>query len=226
MSIAKKTVRVSVVLSALAVTACGTSKKNSDQAPAPKISEAEAKAAGAKLPGVVIVKVPVDANGKEVNDKAEMRLVSSADQLTQENIATTFEAGQAPVAIGSELDNASSTESYCGWAWGGGRRYYGYAGWNWGFYRPTYLNYGYNYGYNYGGYYGVPGGYGSYGQQGGSGNNGYGNTGGYGTGNGYGNSNYYYYNNSFNGSGSAGGTSGGYSGQGYNPGQVYNNGVY
>lgn len=218
MSIAN--VKVSVILSAMAVAACGTSKKQ-DKAPAnaaaPKISEEAAKAEGAKLPSVVIVKVPVGADGKELNDKAEMRLVSGTQELSQSNIATTFDAGQTPVAIGDELDNSSSTESFCGWAWGGGRRYYGNAGWNWGFYRPTYLNYGYNYGYNYGGYYGVnQGGYG-----GGYGNNGYGNTGGYGNGNGQGNSNYYYYSNSFNGTGT-----GGYSGQGYNPGQVYNNGVY
>ena len=202
------TLRVSVILSAMALAACGTAKKKSSDAPAadataPKISEDQAKADSANLPGVVIVKVPVDANGKEVQDKAEMRLVDSKDSLTQANIASTFDAGKAPAATGDELDQTSSTESFCGWAFGSGfrNRYYGNSySWNWSFYRPTYLNYGYSYGYNYGGSYG-----------------GYGSSYGNGYGAGYGNSNYYYYNRGFNNS---------YSNQGWNPGMSYSGGMY
>lgn len=212
MSIAK----VSVILSAMAVASCGASKKADAPAAAqsPKISEDAAKAEAAKLPGVVIVKVPVDANGKEVHDKAEMRLVDGTTTLSQTTIASTFDAAKAPAASTDELDKTSSTESFCGWAFGVGfrNRYYPSSyGWNWNFYRPTYLNYGYNYGYNYGGSYGVScgGGCGGYG-------NGY--NGGYGNGyNGYSSSNYYYYNSSFGSS---------YSGQGWNPGVSYTGGMY
>lgn len=198
--------RASMFCSVVALASCGTAKKSSDApaANAPKISEDQAKADAATLPGIVIVRVPIDANGKEVQDKAEMRLVDGKESLTESNIATTFDAGKAPQAT-SELDQTSSTESFCGWAFGAGfrNRYYGnsYA-WNWQFYSPVYLNYGYSYGYNYGGSYGGIG----YG-------NGYGN--GYGAG--YGSSNYYYYNQGFNH---------GYSNQGWNPGMSYNGGMY
>jgi hypothetical protein len=230
MSIAK--LSASVLLSALACSACSTQKKDQAPAatsPAPKISDDQAKADGAKLPSMAIIKVPVDENGKEILDKAEMRLVANDQQLTQENISSAFEAAQVPQNVINELDQTSSTESFCGWmGWGlGFRGYYGGGyGWNWGFYRPTYLNYGYNYGYNYGGYYGgIPGGgYGNGGGPGAGAGNGYNNggAGNQGYGNGYGgNNNYYYYNNSFNRQGQ-----GGYSGQGYNPSNTYTNGVY
>lgn len=195
------------MFSALAFAACSTSKSD---APAsnntPKISEEAAKAQSAQLPGVVIVRVPVDANGKEVNDKAEMRLVNSSDAVTQSNIAATFDAGKAPATTGDELDQTSSTESFCGWAWGAGfrRRYYGNSyGWNWGYYRPTYLNYGYNYGYNYGGMYSSGCGY---------------SCGGGGYAGGYSSSNYYYYNSGFGNSYSSYGN--------WNAGMSYSGGMY
>lgn len=219
---------VSLILVAAAITACGASKSEDAVSTAPKISEEAAKAEGAKLPAVAIIKVPVGADGVEQHDAAEMRLASGAETLDQSNIAGAFDAAQAPQGQVDELDQSSSTESFCGWiGWGRGfrKRYYANNyGWNWQFYRPTYLNYGYNYGYNYGGYYGVPAGQ--------YGNNGYGNT----------QFNYYYYNRGF------GNTypqqqpqypqqqpqqpsqlptqQPGYSGQGWNPSVTYTGGLY
>ena len=134
-----------ILATALALTACGAMTHESSKSNKP--SEESAKATGASLPAVTLIRVPVGADGKEMNDKAEMRLTNE-QSIASESVESTFTAAKAPdkVVKVDELDKSSSTESFCGYGWGGFGGYYGY---NWGFYRPMYYNYGYNYMWNY-----------------------------------------------------------------------------
>lgn len=203
--------RISMLVVLSIATAC--SQPSEDTAPQPTnapLTQEEAKATGAALPKMAIIKVPVGPDGKELNDQAEMRLVTSETKLTQANIEGTFSSAEAPQTVLDELDQTSSTESFRGWLGCGPgfrRSVFGrHANWNWRFFRPTYLNTGFNYGYNFGGVLGQgcnvgcgvpciqPCG-GGLGQQ-------------------QPNFNYYYYNQGFNQSG--------FSGQGWNPGMSYN----
>lgn len=153
------TSKLSVLALTVAMVACSTDKSDTSTESPAKISEEDAKAQGAKLPAVAIMKVPVGADGKELNDQAEMRLVSNEGSLNEQNIEETFSSASAPVSVIDEMDQTTSTESFCGWHnWGRRSRMVVVQSqpvWNWTFYRPTYLNYGYNYGYNYGGAYSV-----------------------------------------------------------------------
>ena len=79
----------------IAITSCGTSKQA--QTPnKPVVSEESAKEKGATLPAVTIVRVPVGADGKEVNDQAELR-TTNEQTLSNENVASTFAAAKARV---------------------------------------------------------------------------------------------------------------------------------
>ncbi len=176
----------------LALASCGSMQESKKSA----ISEEAAIAKAAELPSVAIVRVPVGADGKEINDKAELR-TTSAQNLTANTVTSAFAAAKTPEVTVDELDKTSSTESFCGWRrWrrcnscGYGNTSYSYNynsynnysnhnNYNWSFYSPAYYNYGYYYGYNYANTY---------------------NYAGY---------NYYQYNSSFGSS---------YSGQGYAPG--------
>jgi len=129
---------------AFTVTACGAMNHESSKSNKP--SEESAKATGASLPAVTLIRVPV-IDGVEANDKAEMRL-SNDQNISTDNVASTFASAKAPDKVVNidELDKSSSTESFCGYGWGGFGGYYGF---NWGFYRPMYYNFGYNYMWNY-----------------------------------------------------------------------------
>ena len=149
-------------VSVLAVSACGA-KDQGKSAAKPVITEEAAKAQSQALPAVTIVRVPV-VSGKEVHDQAEMRLASEKD-LSQATVESVFTASKAPETFVDELDQSTSTESFCGWRqWRrqcrhncGSYNYsynYGYnysygQDYNWAFYRPTYYNYGYYYNWNY-----------------------------------------------------------------------------
>ncbi|MEI6398040.1 MAG: hypothetical protein WCO71_04645 [Pseudomonadota bacterium] len=127
----------------IAITSCGTSKQA--QTPnKPVVSEESAKEKGATLPAVTIVRVPVGADGKEVNDQAELR-TTNEQTLSNENVASTFAAAKAPVQILDELDTTSSTQSFCGWRYWRRCARCGY----WDSYAPAYYNYGYYYNYSY-----------------------------------------------------------------------------
>ncbi len=146
-------------VSVLAVSACGA-KDQGKSVTKPVITEEAAKAQSQALPAVTIVRVPVDAAGQEVHDKAEMRLASEKN-LSQSNVESVFTASKAPEIFVDELDQTSSTESFCGWRLWRRRCFnncgsfnYGYnysygQNYNWSFYRPTYYNYGYYYNWNY-----------------------------------------------------------------------------
>jgi hypothetical protein len=149
-------------LSVLALAACGTNSKETK--PAPKVTEAAAVSESAKLPAVTLIRVPVDASGKEDHTKAEMHLVNTKD-VSASNVATVFSSSPAPESFVNELDQTTSTESCRGWrpycygSCGGHGHYHSYYNnYNWSYYQPTYYYYGYNYNwnyaqsYNYGGY--------------------------------------------------------------------------
>jgi hypothetical protein len=150
---------VMTLVSVLALSACGAMDQGKSAAK-PIVSEESAKAQSQALPAVTIVRVPVDASGKEMNEKAEMRL-SSEKSLSQATVATVFSASKAPDTFVDELDKSTSTESTCGWRrwyrncnncgnnYGYGYNYNYNYNYNWSFYRPTYYNYGYYYNWNY-----------------------------------------------------------------------------
>ncbi len=136
--------RLLVTMAAMiAITSCGTSKQ-AQESNKPVVSEEAAKEKGATLPAVTIVRVPVGADGKEINDQAELR-TTSEQNLSTENVASTFAAANAPVQILDELDTTSSTQSFCGWRYWRRCARCGY----WATYAPAYYNYGYYYNYSY-----------------------------------------------------------------------------
>jgi hypothetical protein len=110
----------------------------------------------------VILRVPINAAGEELSDRAEMRLYSGAPVSTNGDFATAFD-GATPLTGQPTLpaDGDSSTSFGYGWSGYG----YGYGGWcspytyasyspyysyygsSWGFGSPYYSNY---YGYGYG----------------------------------------------------------------------------
>ena len=106
------------------------------------------------LPEAVIVRVPVDANGKELSNMSEMRLHSGAavSKTDSDAVAGAFAKGSTPSLAKSELDKDSSTQS---WWWNRGcnnwysyRPYYNYYGSSYYYTQPTYYGYG-NYNYYY-----------------------------------------------------------------------------
>jgi hypothetical protein len=174
---------LSAVITIAAVSACG-SLKNEDKATAPAATDDSAAIAhSSTLSPVTIIRVPVGADGKEANDKAEMRL-SDDKEISKESVEASFASAKAPDSVIDELDASTSTESYHG-----------------------YVSCGRGYGNSYGNGYGNGNGN-RYGNSYGNGNgnsygNGYGNGNGNSYGNGYGN-NYWtfyrptYYNGGFN----------------------------
>jgi hypothetical protein len=148
-------------VSVLAVSACGA-KDQGKSATKPFVTEEAAKAQSQSLPAVTIVRVPVDASGQEIHGQAEMRLASEKS-ISKDNIEAAFAGSTVPETVVDELDQSSSTESFCGWRqWrrrcfnncGAFNYNYGYnysfgQNYNWAFYRPTYYNYGYYYNWNF-----------------------------------------------------------------------------
>ncbi len=156
---------VATVLSVVALTACGA-LNNDAKTNKSNVSEEQANVQGAALPAVTIVRVPVGADGKEINDKAEMR-VTNAAELSRESVESTFAVSTKAEATVDELDSTSSTASFHGW-----RRYKRrttvvctvncYTNYNWAFYSPTYYYYGYYYNWDYAQTYSNCGGYNYY----------------------------------------------------------------
>ena len=103
---------LAILASVVALSACGaidqlgTSNK-------PAVSAEEASAFSAQLPAVTIVRVPVDAAGQEMHDKAEMRSTNQTN-ISDSSIASVFETSATVVATVDELDSSSSTEAF-GW---------------------------------------------------------------------------------------------------------------
>ncbi len=91
------------------------------------------------LPQGAVIAVPVNANGEELSDQAQLKLLPIASQdLSDQAIVSSFNQGKSPDQDVNELDQTSSTESFHGWG-----RYRSYG---------RYYNYnnGYNNGFGYG----------------------------------------------------------------------------
>jgi hypothetical protein len=98
------------------VAACADDKKQESHQAAPtsedKVLEKEFKA----LPKGVIIAVPLDAEGNELTDRAEMR-TTHADNVDAD-IEQSFNTATAPKSVvgqGDELDEDSSTQSWLNW---------------------------------------------------------------------------------------------------------------
>jgi hypothetical protein len=111
----------------------------------------------------VIVRVPIDAQGRELSSAAELRVYTGADMSTSaDGLAAAFDRAvdaSAQPQVDIDADSSTSWGSSCNYGW---NRYSYGSGWNYGSYyssyTPTYY-YGYNtsyynsYSYNYSCYY-------------------------------------------------------------------------
>lgn len=94
----------------------------------------------------VVLRVPVDANGIENKEAAELRVTGAADKA---NVAEAFDAGTPVAKEAFAADGDSSTSWGCGWSSYG---HYGHGGYYGGYYNytPSYNYYGNTWGYSYG----------------------------------------------------------------------------
>lgn len=133
--------------------ACGTQTKESKApaaAPSQNAAPAEATSATkADLPAILIAKVPVDANGQEVDAQVETRSVMAQADVSNGDVAAAQFAQGSSVQVADELDKDTSSQQW-GWFWGTPwypGKLLGRGTW-WG--RNPYYSYGsYSYGYNY-----------------------------------------------------------------------------
>lgn len=104
----------------------------------------------------VMIRVPIDSQGRENTDDSEMRVVSAGGRTTapsdyQAAWNTGVKVDKKAVKPSSGANSDSSTSYYYGW-----NNWYGY-GWNYNYYynyRPYYSSYYYGSPYNY--YYSNP----------------------------------------------------------------------
>jgi len=143
----------------------GKAEKNTQDGssqPAPTVSTA-ADAAKAELPALLVARVPVGADGQELNDQAETREAGAVAEMSDASLAAAFDGG---VKVGlDELDADTSVQQHYGNHHGrhhGGRNWYWNTPWYpgkalgrglwWG--RNPYVYYGgYSYPYSYRSYY-------------------------------------------------------------------------
>ena len=119
-------------LSGLAlVSSCGTAPTTkSENAPQTNVQVAATPAASdAKpaLPQLLVARVPVGADGQELNDQAEIREIKVAGEQNESSISAVFAAGETVVV--DELDGDSSSQQWFGYGYGRGAWY-----WNTGWY--------------------------------------------------------------------------------------------
>jgi hypothetical protein len=124
---------------------CGSNDQTNNAQPAPAAKPAE-------MPKMLIVKVPVDAEGNEMDTLAQTREVTAALSVSDAESANSVFDSAKEVSVANELDSDSSTQQ-----WGGNRaRWWWNTPWYpgkvlgrglwWG--RNPYWNYGgFNYGY-------------------------------------------------------------------------------
>lgn len=150
------------VLLALGLGACG-SISNQNKANNKQDADVTARAEKfSQLPKAAILAVPVDANGNEMTDKAELRVLNKdVDMNKADSLASAYSEATKPATVidsADELNSDSSTQAW--WRWGG----YGYGCYRscWFGYRPAVWYGGYNWNYGWGGY-GYWGGYNYYG---------------------------------------------------------------
>ena len=114
-----KMIKAGLICAALlAVSACG----NQGTIKVSKLAAAGSFDAS-KLPSAAIVRVPVDANGKQIADKAEIRVLDANASVEVKDgtaAARLFDGAVAPKnvrenVIVDELDRDTATESCWGW---------------------------------------------------------------------------------------------------------------
>ncbi len=118
-------------VTSIALVSCGN-KKEETVVQAPVVSKTEAVSTASTLPKMVLIAVPLDAQGKEINDKAIFAINKDAVAINSSNAAQVFVAGQAPKI--AELDENSSRQSFFGWRLGCGRHCGGQRGGRGNFY--------------------------------------------------------------------------------------------
>jgi hypothetical protein len=93
----------------------------------------------------VIIQVPINAQGEELTDAADMRLYQGADLNTNGDFASAFATAQ-PAADQPEVDVSADSSTHGSYGWSSWRN----NGWSYNYYynyRPTYYynTYSYNY---------------------------------------------------------------------------------
>jgi hypothetical protein len=160
-----------VILSSMLAFACGQEQQVEQPVAKDQPANTSEKALGiatavddgAQSQKMIVVKVPVDANGEELTAEAEYRMTSQEDSDDLKGTVAAFDGG-SELASTDELDQDSSTESLHRWTffWGslgrgisrsfgwGRNAYLGYRGLRYNYrYRSAY-RYGYRSGYRYG----------------------------------------------------------------------------
>lgn len=128
------------------VAGCGADKSKSSS----NQNEAMQKQVFSSLPAGAVTRVPVQ-NGKEVLEKAETKLVTSAKVANDSEAAKAWDNGKTPSKVTSnadELDKDSSTQSWYFPSYGYGYNY-SYSSCTYSCYYSYYTPYTYSYGYYY-----------------------------------------------------------------------------
>ncbi len=91
----KKSLLLPALVAALAVSACGTKDEKAKPAPADTAQKAAMATEYQALPAGAVVRVPLDANGNETKDAAEVRFVDKDVSKSDEGaVSTAFDRGQ------------------------------------------------------------------------------------------------------------------------------------
>lgn len=92
------------------------------------------------LPEAAVIAVPLDQNGQEQADQADLRLMpTSQEDLAGEAIQSAYLEGRQPDSVLDEMDAGTSTESFQGW---GNYRHVGQPGYGYGYnqFQPIYYH--------------------------------------------------------------------------------------
>ena len=136
-----------ILLSATMAASCGA-KTGGNKGKAPAVSEQDAIAKGKTLPAVTLIRVPVGTDGKEDSGKAEIRLTDDKS-IAADRVVSVFDTSKVPDKTIDELDDTSSTESFCGYYYRRRARYGAVGYYNWMSFMPVYYFGGFNYLWNY-----------------------------------------------------------------------------
>ena len=134
-----KTLKSRALVNALVMisltTGCG---KGSDHSTEPAAHQGYPVESG--LPEAAVIAVPLDENGQELAQEADLRLIpKSRENLAGEAIQSAYVNGKRPDRILDEMDMTTSTESFQGWS---NYRFTGQRGIGFGYnqYQPIYFH--------------------------------------------------------------------------------------
>lgn len=121
-TIVRTSIFAGLTFSMLAASGCSNDDKQGDNvqpqnqngSATPSAQDTELAAEYQRLPQAVVIRVPVDASGKEVAGNAEMRTFNGQATVSESNTAALFAESEAArvVASADELDADSSTQSW------------------------------------------------------------------------------------------------------------------